>query len=30
MTRLYTTQIDSLKSKGATIEYDPRIIEITK
>ena len=28
-TRLYTTQIDSLRSKGVSIEYDPRIMEIT-
>ena len=30
MTRLYTAQIDSLKSKGAAVEYDPRIMEVTK
>lgn len=30
MTKLYTSQIDELKAKGAQVEYDIRILDLIK
>lgn len=30
MTKIYTSQVDSLKAKGTQIEYDERILDLIR